>query len=256
MHVLQVFGHHPTADDHASLAAWLTEQGLGPHDQECRAFDAALLLDPLAVGTTPMSDWAVIEGPAVYLQQLTTDEGAAHALATTWLPHGGRIIFGGHLTFTPIIVGTARQLGVPAERVTLFQSRYFVTDAALDEHRPFVEVVALEPVGDDRDASLTAMRRAMVDAGADALVAIGGRTAERGLHRPGIDEEIDLARERGVRIFLVGEPGGRAAELAADEAAGGEEEPTGLSAEERDLVARSDEYEQIADLIWRSTTTT
>ena len=43
--VVQFFGRACDNDDERALERYLTERGMGPHDHDCRAFDAAILLD-------------------------------------------------------------------------------------------------------------------------------------------------------------------------------------------------------------------
>jgi hypothetical protein len=123
---------------------------------------------------------------------------------------------GGHPTFTPIIVGAAQQTrpNDGPDPTIVYQSRFFANEESPAWLTGRAQVVFTESTG-ERDGSLTLMRREML--GRDDLVAavcIGGRTDEGGSHRPGVDEEIALAVERGVPVILLATPGGRAAELA------------------------------------------
>jgi hypothetical protein len=282
--IVQMFAHHPTEEDHGRLEAFLAETGMGPHERECRSFDAALMLDPTATGVREVGEWSVVEHPGRFLQMLSASTSvgeseasptllllgafpaqevsaqevmqATHALATTWLRLGGSIVFGGHPTFTPLLIEAGRLI-VPGEerwRITAFQSRWFASPAALEELEALITVVPTA-VAADRDASLTVMRTAMCGVRADAVVAIGGRTEEGGTHTPGIDQEIDLARAASSPVFLLGGPGGRAAELAA--VARREEEPWGrlgnpLTSEQNERLFLSDDYERAARTIHAS----
>jgi hypothetical protein len=282
--IVQMFAHHPSDEDRDRLEAFLSENGMGPHERECRSFDAALMLDPTATGVREVGEWSVIEHPGRFLQTLSATTAAVdtaisptllllgafpaeevsaqevmqatHALATTWLRLGGSIVFGGHPTFTPLLIEAGRLI-VPGEerrRITIYQSRWFASPAALQELEALITVVPTA-VGADRDASLTVMRTAMCGVGADAVVAIGGRTEEGGTHTPGIDQEIDLARAAGSPAFLLGAPGGRGAELAA--AARREKEPWGrlgnpLTAQQNERLFLSDDYERAARMIHAS----
>lgn len=53
------------------------------------------------------------------------------------------------------------------------------------------------------------------DPEAGALVVIGGKTS-RGGHAPGIDEEIAIARERRLPVFILGSVGGRSSEIISE----------------------------------------
>lgn len=281
--IVQMFAHRPDDEDRERLERFLSEKGMGPHEHECRSFDAALMLDPTATGTREVGEWSVVEHPSRFLATLPAAAAGAevgmrtmlllgafpsealsrqeviqavHAVATTWLRHGGAVVFGGHPTFTPLVIESARLVvpGEERERVTVYQSRWFASPAALGELEDAVAVVSTE-AGVDRDSSLTIMRTAMCGIAADAVVAIGGRTEEGGAHRPGVDEEIALARAAGSPAFLIGGAGGRSAELAA--AARRESEPweslaNPLSPEQNEDLFRTDDYEHAVHLIFSS----
>lgn len=284
--VVQMFARHPTEKDREHLERFLHETGLGPHERDCRSFDAALMLDPTATGVRQVGDWSVVEHPGRFLQTLDAPrppaDGAGHptllllgafpkepgsrqevtqaihAFTTTWLRLGGAIVFGGHPTFTPLVVESARLVvpGSERDRVTIYQSRWFASPAALQELEALVSVRAIEAT-DDHDSSLSVMRAQMCGIGAGAAIAIGGRADESGTHRPGIDEEIRLARAAGSPAFLLGGPGGRAAELAV---AARDEEPAfaalgnPLSAQANEHLLLTDDYEDAARLIYRAIT--
>lgn len=282
--IVQMFAHHPTEDDREGLESFLTAAGLGPHERDCRSFDAALMLDPTATGVREVGDWSVIEHPARFLQALDdTVQPAAdserpvllllgafpkeagsrqevlqatHAFATSWLRLGGSIVFGGHPTFTPLVIEAARLVvpGSERERVTVYQSRWYASPEALQELESLISVRAVKATGDKR-SSLSLMRSEMCGIGAEAVVAIGGRTSESGTHRPGIDEEIRLARAASSPVFLLGGAGGRTAELAA--AARTEDSPfaalgNGLPREVNEMLFLTDDYEAAARLIYES----
>jgi len=98
----------------------------------------------------------------------------------------------------------------------MYVSKFFVTDAAVAEFQRSAEVFATDAVGGDRAQSLTLMRHAMLcDPEAGALVVIGGKTFRNG-HIPGIDEEIAIAREKRMPIFILGSVGGRSSEIISE----------------------------------------
>jgi hypothetical protein len=288
--VLQLFGRHPTDDDQRTLSEWLDERSLGPHGDQCRSFDAAIMLDPYPITEGSISDWSVVESSRRYLQTVTgsgendvQSDGsgppgllllgafpngtgaqqalidAVHAVTTTWVSMGGTVILGGHPTFTPLVIHAARLADPHAskEQVVIYQSLHFVTNDAVTELAERARAVGVE-AGADRATSLTAMRTEMVShEGIRAVVAIGGRTSEGGTHVPGIDEEISLARTHGLPVFLIGAAGGRAAELA-DAAAS--EQPSWASLgnplenHQNEILALNDNYEALARLVWNATT--
>jgi len=281
--IVQVFGHRPRGADRERLVHWLVDKGYGPHARSCRAFDAAILLDPLP-RTVAVDDALalVIDHGAAYLQRLTDPvptpasgqprrllllgafaEGidsqepvkqAVHALATTWLFRGGHIAFGGHPTFTPLVTEAGRRLlGVEArDRITVYQSRLWVTDTMASALEQLARVQLVD-AGRDKPSSLTAMRQRMVsDVASDVVAVIGGRTTEDGRHSPGVDEEVKFARASAYPVYLIGAPGGRAAELAAEyQATGWGELANRLDDAANSFLATAEDYQEIADLLWR-----
>jgi hypothetical protein len=282
--VLQVYGRQPTDRDQRLLAEFLSGQGMGPHERDCRAFDAAILLAPTATGPRRLSDWAVVEDPARLLEVLDAQRApaarerpkllllgafpsatgaqqevidAVHAVVTSWLSLGGSLVFGGHPTFTPLVTHAARLVAPGREReaVTMFVSRWFASPADIEAYQAAVNVVPTDAQG-DRDASLTLMRKQMIDgAGLASVVAAGGRTDEGGTHKPGLAEEVRLARMSGLPVYALGATGGQAA-VIADQAQAQAWKSLGnrLSAEDNARLAESDDYEAAVGLIWRAAT--
>jgi hypothetical protein len=282
-HVVQVYGRRPDEQDQQRLESWLEQNNMGPHDRECRAFDAAIMLVPLPVATHAVTEWSVVESARRYLRNVTEPAtgpseqrppgllllgafpkgplsqqaviDAVHAISTTWLDSGGALVLGGHPTFTPLVNEAARSTvaGREADVVTVYQSAYFVTPGAADELRGGARVEVTE-AGDDRASSLTLMRERMVaEPGLRAAVVIGGRTHEGGSHLPGVDEEMALARDAGLPVFLLGSPGGRAAELveaAMSADRGWQRFGNSLSSEKNAEIAYTDDFEGAARTIW------
>lgn len=284
--VVQFFARHPSNEDYRALEAFLTEAEMGPHQRDCRAFDAAILLDPTTSAGRIVGEWSVVEHPERFLGTLTTPTGvradrmtpprlmllgafpsgalshqevtsAVHAAATTWLRLGGAIVFGGHPTFTPLITEAAR-LTVPGhelERVTVYQSRWFASPHALEDLATRATVVATDQA-EDLEGSLTMMRTAMIQPdAASAVLAIGGRTTEGGLHIPGIDEEVRLARAAHLAVFLLGAPGGQASVIADTERRAarpwaGLGNP--MSSEANERLMQTDDFEAAVRSIWNA----
>ena len=175
---------------------------------------------------------------------------AVYALVEAGLRAGIGISFGAHPTFQFMIFEVAKRLR-PSDHlaaVRMYISRFFVTDATIDEFRKDAEVLAVDANG-DRASSLTRMREAMMrDPDAAALVVIGGKKTRPGIP-PGIDEEIALAREAGLPVYIIGSVGGRSSELIS-----------GMNQKERnalndfpdamqDLLATSLDYAALAQLV-------
>jgi hypothetical protein len=99
-----------------------------------------------------------------------------------------RLVWGGHPAITPMIHVIAERYRIDYGRwVSLYQSRYFEDEYPEDNAR-FRNLVEIDPVGDDRELSLLAMRRRMLsDRRIGAAVFIGGMQ--------GIFQELELLRE-------------------------------------------------------------
>ncbi len=285
--ILQVFGRQVDQEDRAALEEWLTKHGHGPHDRNCRAFDAALLLCPLPSAAFDAGDWSVLEHPERYLASLTGPQpgpasnlssptllllgafsaapdaqgeiiNAVRSVCAGWMRRGGSVVFGGHPTFTPLVIETAELLlgESPGDRVHVFQSAFYVDDTVAEALARRCKVT-LTPAIADKEQSLTSMRKGMVAAaaaGRAVVVAIGGRTSEGGAHTPGIDEEIKLARRRDLPVVLLGAPGGRSAELAVQVGADVDWGQLGnrLSVDQNAEFATSSDYEAAITTIWDS----
>jgi hypothetical protein len=120
-----------------------------------------------------------------------------------------QIVWGGHPAITPMIWAICEDLNVQySESVVLYQSRFF-EDQFPDENRHFGNVVFVDAVPNDREASLLRMRREIL-ARQDlrAAVFIGGME--------GIEAEYALFREfhPDAKALLVSAPGGAARQLA------------------------------------------
>jgi hypothetical protein len=280
VHILQVFARNPTAEDRDDLVRWLSENGYGPHEAECRAFDAAVMLSPLPGGSIAFSDFGVVQAAQEYLTTLAAPaiaRGSGHdgtllllgsfptavsthaavieavqATAGSWLDLGGRIVCGGHPTFVPLLTQALRLRGLPSDRLTVVWSRFYATNESIEALRTQALVVPVDAVLGDKSASLTAMRTAMVSvAGRATVLAVGGRTHELGQHVPGLIEETSLARAAALPVFSLGAAGGQASVLAMEARTNGWGMlGNGLSDVENDKMASSEDYEGIARTLW------
>lgn len=111
---------------------------------------------------------------------------AIKALVEVVLPQG-RITCGGHPAITPLLALFVKEADLSADRVTIYQSQLF-RGKLPPELASFVDVRMVDAVNNDKDQSLTAMRREMVASRPfRAAVIIGGME--------GIYEERDLFAE-------------------------------------------------------------
>ena len=271
-HLVQFFGTHPRPEDAGKLAAFPGK------------YTARLLLVRASAVASPHGDDTIIGARADdyvdcledYLSQAVGKAGkglivsgafpdgctpkdqqdivdAVRAFADRVLERGGTVIFGAHPTFTPLIVEAARQKrpGDLEQAVHLYYSEHFVKDPS--QYAGSGTAIPVPDAG-ERNASLEAMRRRMIeDASATGLVAIGGRLARPGIV-PGVDEELALARDKGLPAFLIGSVQGRSAELAAElSVSGWAGAPNDLAAEENERLRTSLDYAGLASLVLRKT---
>ena len=91
---------------------------------------------------------------------------------------------------------------------------YFYENAEVYE----AEEIKGETEGESFSLSLTKMREEMInDNEAIALITFGGKEAEDSLTKiPGIDEEIKLAKAKGIPVFIIGSTGGRSSTLISE----------------------------------------
>jgi hypothetical protein len=98
---------------------------------------------------------------------------AVKALVEVVLPTG-RITFGGHPAITPMIALFVRDAGLDSDRLTIFRSQFFAREYPPD-NQGFVDVRLIPAVSENREASLFAMREAMLSSRRfAAAVLIGG----------------------------------------------------------------------------------
>lgn len=244
-HVVQFFSRWPKGADEEMITPQL--------DRLASSFDAAVLLAPIPpqeiapnhakpvfvdsveayvsaagrhMAPAHARDRAIILSGAYpdtagVFEQHVTD--ALHAFVRTAFDRGLSVVFGNHPTFRPLILDVAgrHRPRDAKEAVRLYTSAYFTPPGEQATLSGLANTTVTADVGHDRERSLTEMRRVMIaDTTAVALVVIGGKTDRPDL-TPGVDEEIALARGRGLPVFLVGAAGGRAAQLAAAGAADG-----------------------------------
>lgn len=138
----------------------------------------------------------------------------------------GKIIFGIHPTFQGLVLEKAKKYNTPTKKnVKIYASKFFrnLYKTNLKYFYENAEVIEIEEVSSDKkeetmSLSLTKMREAMInDNEAIAMIVIGGKEAKDSLTKiPGIDEEIKLARDKGLPVFVIGSTGGRSATIISE----------------------------------------
>ncbi|MBB5207900.1 hypothetical protein [Chiayiivirga flava] len=120
-----------------------------------------------------------------------------------------KLVWGGHPSITPMIWTICDDLGVDyADSVILYQSKFF-EDVFPEENERFRNVIFTDSVDEDRDASLSLMRKEMLSRkDLVAAVFIGGMD--------GVEVECEMFREfqPDAIVLPVPSPGGGALSLA------------------------------------------
>ncbi len=140
--------------------------------------------------------------------------------------YGGRIVHGGQPSFTPVILRQARLHARERQRkpVTIVMSSLWAKDFAGDDIESITDIAEfiVTPIvgkNDDptdsatRNNSLTAMREILVSR-QNLMVAVGGKLHSTDGFIPGVGEELDLARQNKLPLFLIGGLGGYSRLLA------------------------------------------
>jgi hypothetical protein len=284
INLVQFYGRWPKTDDLTKFYSCAANCGYESHLKHGPAYDAALLLSPIPKQTLEggTGDHLYVDSSEEYISELTKyvlrskiapDKrgviisgafpdcepeyqqhltNAVYSFVQTILLRRGTVIFGGHPTFQPLVFEVAKQRRPQDFKtaVRLYVSTYFVKRRDLSELRKHATTTATKSVKRDKDASLTIMRKAMIaDSNAIALVAMGGKTsAER--QKPGIDEEIKLAKQAGLPVFLIGAAGGRTAQIGAELGAHGwRDKPNNLSPQENEELLTSIDFGYMANNI-------
>jgi len=142
--------------------------------------------------------------------------------------YGGRIVHGSHPTFTPVILRQAR-LHTPRNNlrkpVTLIMSELWAKNLPSDYHDEIVDVAEFlvsKQIGKGgpevlatRNHSLTEMRQQLIKS-QNVMVAVGGKMHQKDGLIPGVQEEMDLAAQKGIPRFLLAGMGGFAQQYAKD----------------------------------------
>jgi len=283
-HVLQLFGRNPKDIDKTSFEPLVSELGYQAHPQLGYHFDSGLLLGPnvpkkSGVAHEPISvdsideyvtslqkyvlsdqnqtskKGVIISGAfpdyELELQQQLTN--AVYSFSKAILDKGGIVIFGSHPTFQHMILDLVKRQrpGDYISAVHMYISKYFVTQATVNELTTQATVFATDDTNNSRSDSLTAMRQAMIaDTEAIGIILLGGK--QNNNIKPGIDEEFELALQRGLPVHIIGSVGGRSAELAREMIQKGSSRINSLSVLQNNKLLTSLDYRSLADEILQS----
>ena len=282
-HLLQLFGRTPTKRDIVEFSGCAAAGGYQAHPAHGHPYDSAILLaaippkrvpvfDDTGVHTDSIGDYVteiervttrpIAAGKRIVLSGAFADcepefqqnmTSAVHAVSEAALRSAVGLSFGAHPTFQFLMFDLAKRIRPDDFRKALrmYVSKFFVTEAAIAELQNNAEVFATDAVGGDRAQSLTMMRRAMLnDPEVGALIVIGGKTS-RGGHSPGIDEEIAIARERKIPVFIVGSVGGRSSQIISGMSQADRVALNGQSEGINDAFANDIDYSRLAEVVVR-----
>jgi hypothetical protein len=194
---------------------------------------------PGDTGEKPLSDVSVMVSASMPDEfkgsmQAQDSLSALILLAGKIITAGGRIVFGGHPTITPVIRQAANLAESDAGYVQLYQLERFRDKAPEDirDKRVFGDIHWFgTPDGSgDIDLELGEMRDAMCEA-SDAAVFIGGKTSGSVGKKLGIRDEYErfLKRRPTGPVYLLGFMECVTANIISDVASGKLQEPNKLS---------------------------
>lgn len=132
-------------------------------------------------------------------------------LVTEIFAQGGRITFGAHPTFVPIIERVASSMPGPRRDalVRMFVARRFFDHPSQVEdyearHRSYCTLAWIGEHDTPRKPALDELRRKMIDQ-AEALVCVGGLLHEDEPDvEPGVKQELEFALAKQIPIYLLG----------------------------------------------------
>lgn len=250
-HVISLYGRIPQDYDKQRFNSFLAENGYSIHPKFGYVYDAAIMLAPMASQKSQdlIEDPHFIDSCDEYVNSLELylrgnqrikqkKKGviisgafpdcqpeyqqnlwnALHAFVQAVLVRDGTVIFGAHPTFQQLIFDIAKlkRTNDYIQAIHMYISKYFATQAVIDEYKNHATVTATDAYDDNRSKSLTTMRKAMIQNDeASCMVVIGGKTARPDI-TPGVEEEIELAKAHNLPVFLIGSVGGRTAEITSE----------------------------------------
>ncbi len=134
------------------------------------------------------------------------------------LKNGFKVTFGSHPTFQNIIfeIGKKFRPSDYKSAINMFISKYFKDKYDFSTLTMNATVVETDNFEHDLLKSLTEMREKMISRPTvKAIICLGGIIREDGTLQ-GIDQEIKIARDNNIPVFLVGSVGGRSSQLASE----------------------------------------
>lgn len=293
-HFVQFFGRRPDIKDSYALNHDFVKQYYSCNNGCGDCFDTAILVGPYSYSATPakVPQAITVDGAQEYISEVRRlinnkrihEECTKNIIISGAFPEvvdafyqqrlidavsifskmifdrGCKLTFGAHPTFTPLILkmGEVRLGKARRDKINMYMSREYedkYTKAEIDELKNSTSLFLVDR-GKNSEESLTKMRRSMIkESNAAAIVVIGGKTSKDG-KLSGVDEEIKLAHEADIPVFILGAAGGRAYEIAA-ECSRVEWDikscvPNGLQSCDNRKLLTSTDFEELADMILRN----
>ena len=133
------------------------------------------------------------------------------------LKEGFNLCFGAHPTFQELIFDTAKNVTKNhIDKVKMYVSNYFVPHDNVLAFKNRCSPVEIDKVENNRILSLTELRKKLIYRDSvKALICLGGKIKEN-KSEEGIREEIDIAKSKGIPVFLIGSVGGCSSIIAED----------------------------------------
>ena len=168
---------------------------------------------------TEKNDDIVISGAfpdcdEIYKQSLTY---ALVCFVREILKEGYNLCFGAHPTFQELIFETAKSITPNYKnKVRMYISDLFIRGNDIQNFSDKCTLFNVAGVDSDLALSLTELRKKMISRDSvKALICLGGKI-KGDKSKEGIREEIDVARKKGIPVFLIGSVGGCSAEIAKE----------------------------------------
>lgn len=232
----QLFGRTPTLEDAKKLneylekcecdsIAILTNRVVSSSKRENVVFDGIQdfcyhwnrYLSEAKKGSKQMEiviSGAFPDSDEIYKQSLT-DALILFSKSIIW--NGYELTFGAHPTFQELFYEVAKDVDPQdyKNKVNMYISRWFLVDDSEKEYEDKYNLHISEKK-ETLALSLTEMRRNMIQRkNVKALVCLGGKIKPN-KNEEGIREEIKLAREWNIPVFIVGSVGGCSSEVALE----------------------------------------
>lgn len=186
------------------------------------------------------------DGDEIYKQNLID---AVIIFARSIIKDGYTLTFGAHPTFQELFFEIAKEANPKdyKKRLKMFISKWF-EDSYISQKEHFKSKAQLYEIakGNSLNRSLTSMRKEMIQRKeVVALVCLGGKIKPH-KKEEGVREEIDLAQEKGIPVFVVGTVGGCTSEIALEYEKNNWKDLNNASVELNNLFLKNIDYSFLA----------